>query len=463
MTDLASMSDDELERLAGGGGLEHLSDEELAKIAGPEPKQPYSAWDALAPWDALLHTATGALGGVAGGLRGITSGGDQEAMKESSDFLTYQPRTRLGQEMTDISEKVLGLPARAADAVAGPVAEKGYPLTATALNVGIQALPALAGSKGTAALRESAAGSAAKNAVKNATMRRAVDADYRIPPSELAQSAPAKAVLGTLEGFGGKAALQQDASVLNNQVILKGLRKDLGIGGEGQISEAELDHIKDPHFKVYEEAGNVSPEARAAKEQWRKENYEAKRQNAYFRASKNPAAEDAAKAAQSEAARQMSIIEQEALKAGKPDLVSRLRASRIALGKIGTVEQALNEATGEASASSLKKAQDRGVPLTGNMAQAAEVSRAFQNKLTQPNVIQPGVSKLDAAAAAAAAALKGPKWLAVSGMPYLTRKLLLSKALQKTVRPAENIEPIAAQEQLRRAAVIAALQKQKEQ
>jgi len=419
--------------------------------------------------DAAGHFLSGMVAAPAAGIAGLAStvipGVDSsDVVKAVQDKLTYEPKTKSGQEITQMVETPFRKLGEWSDAAGGVVTDKtGSPALGAVVNTGVQMLPSIVFGKGAGMLRNSAAENAAANSVKNATMRKAVESGYRIPPSELAQSAPAKAAMEILEGAGGKVAMQQTASILNNKTLVNAVRKDIGIPGEGQISAEELADAKQPHFDVYDEAGNVSPRAQAAKEAWRKANYEEKRQRNYYRRSGDPKAEDAADAAKADASAQMQTIESEAVAAGKPDLVQRLRDARVALGKIGTVERALNETTGEVSASSLKSAKDAGVPLQGGMLQGANLSKAFKNKLTQPGVIQPGVSKLDAVLGAAAAIAKGPKGVALTGIPYAVRRTLLSKPVQKMMAPPEKIEPMSNIEQLKRAAILSALQQSGEQ
>ncbi len=439
-----------------------------------QPKSGYGASDALAPWDALLHVGSGALAGPVSGLAGLAAsvipGMDAaNTVRSVQEGMTYQPRTKLGGQLANASDTVLGLVPKAGDWVGQKATDASSamglpaPVSAavgTGANVLTQSIPAILGSKGSAALRESAVRNAKENSVKNATMRESVDAGYTIPISELAQGELGKTVARGLESFGGKTAIQQDASTMNNKVVTDAMRKDIGIPEKGQITADELDAVKQPHFYKYEQAGGVSPTAAEALDLWRKANAEAKRQRLYYRKSFDPKADDAAKAAQADAENYMSVIENEARRSGKPELVAELKNARVELGKIGTVENALNESTGIGSANSLRKAQDRGVPIKGGMEQAANFSRAFKNKLTQDEVVQPGVSKADAMLSTAASILKGPKGLALTGVPFIARKLLLARALQQTMKPPTNINPILPAEQMKRAALISALQQQ---
>jgi hypothetical protein len=193
-------------------------------------------------------------------------------------------------------------------------------------------------------------------------------------------------------------------------------------------------------------------------EGWRDANAEAKLQRAYYQRSAVPEAARAVDAAEARAAAYVRVIEREAVAAGRPDLAAQLRASRVELGRIGTVERALNESTGNVNAQALRQAQDRGVPLTGEMARAANVSRAFRGRVTQP---PPAVAPNQMNAAAIMAALGGPKALAWTGLPWATRKVLLSSPVQAMARPA-RVRPLSSADELRRAAIISALQQEQE-
>lgn len=480
MTDVAALSDEELQRIAGGGDLSHLSDEELQALAGqPETKASgYSALDLLAPWEGGLHVGSGMLAGPVSGLAGLASmpfkGGEGAAdvVRNVQDAMTYQPRGKAAGQMGELQDKLLSLPAQAGDWAGGKVTDvssgampkgAGPATLGTLTNIGVQAIPAVLGSRAHASLRASAADTATQRAMSNDLARRAVDAGYKIPPSEMAQSGAGRAVLQQLEGLGGKAAMQQDASIANNRIVGEGTRRQGQIPGEGQITAEDMDAARDPHLAVYEEARGLSQRANAAVEAWRRANFEAKRQRAFYERSMNPEAQDAAQAAQREANHHMAVLEAEATRLGNVGLADRLRGARVSLGRLGTIDNARNTATGEVSAQDLKRARDRGVPVNGEMGLAADMSEAFRGKLTQPQVIQPGVSRLDSAVAAAAAALKGPKALALTGLPYLTRRLLLSDAVQQSMRPpnhpAVRLTPM---QQAQTTALIAALQKQQE-
>lgn len=286
---------------------------------------------------------------------------------------------------------------------------------------------------GSRALGQRAASAGAANAARNATIRET--AEYVRPPSEMAQSAPGRFVLRSLENIAGKEAMGQSASIANQRIATAGMRADLGLPGKGQITQGELSSLKKPLFAVYEEAAKISDDAAEAVRLWRKANFEAKRQGVYYKRSANPAAQDAAEAARADAETYMGLIESEASAAGKPELAKKLADARIQLGKIGMAESALNKATGLTSGKQLLKAGAR----TGEMGKAAKFADAFED-YARPvkRTAMPGVSKLDAVATALLTSAGGARNLAFLGIPALTRNALLSRPVQALARPAAN-------------------------
>lgn len=279
----------------------------------------------------------------------------------------------------------------------------------------------------------------AENSVKNETIQAARQAGYVLPPSEMAQTGVGKFAARAVEGVAGKAAMGQQASIANQRVTNNLIRRDLGLGGTGQISEAELNAARQPLFRVYEEAAQVSPTSREAVQAWREANNAAKLQELHYSRSFDPRAQTAAQASRQEADGYFQIIQQEAAASGRADLARNLADARIGLARIGTVERALNEATGDVSARDLAKASARGVPLRGGMEQAARFATGFDRFAQAPKTTSmPGVSKLDFVMGAGAAVPLGPGGLAVAVAPTIARHALLSRPVQALARPAAN-------------------------
>ena len=250
-------------------------------------------------------------------------------------------------------------------------------------------------------------------------------------------------------------------SARNAQTVNAGVRTDAAIPGRGQIAEADIDAAMAPHFQVYEQARNVSPAARQVVDMWRDALFERQRQNTFYQRSANPAAQDAAAAAGQRANILSQMIEAEARSVGQPQLATQLGESRVALGRIGTVERSLNEATGNVNAQSLRQARDRGVPIQNspNMNRAANVSEAFRGRLTQPPPVK---AQNQSAAATIIGALGGIKGMAMLGLPWAMRQVLMSRPVQAAARPRVPDAPLTAANELNRGAAIAAMQQQEQ-
>lgn len=293
--------------------------------------------------------------------------------------------------------------------------------------------------KGAQVLGERAARVGSENAVRNQSIQAARQAGYILPPSEMAQSGLGRFVARAAEGVAGKAAMGQQASVTNQRVTNDLIRRELGVTGKGQISEAEIEAVKRPLFEVYERAAGLSQDAAEAVKNWRNANTLAKRYGKEVRANYTVAAEDAANAAKAEAQQHLLAVEQEAIKAGRAGLAKELAAARVQLGKIGTVEEALNEATGDVSAQSLRRAMDRGVPLSGNLKKVARFAQGFDRYAQAPKTTNmPGVSKLDFVLGAGGMVPFGAPGLALAAAPTITRNALLSRPVQALARPGLN-------------------------
>lgn len=292
---------------------------------------------------------------------------------------------------------------------------------------------------GLRAVGNRAAKAGAENAVRNASAREAIAAGRVLPPSELAQSGPGKFFARTAEAVAGKDAMGQSASVINQRVTNAGIRKDLGIGGKGQISVDDIDAAKRPHIQVYEDAARISPDAKEALANWRTANDELRQVRKID--NRNPTLETQReiKRLRAEGEGWLNLVDEEAQKAGKGDLAARLKTARVELGKIGTVERSLNEATGDVSARSLLRAKERGVPVSGEAEKAAKFAQGFSKYAQDAKTTsQQGVSKLDAFGGALAAGTFGPKGLALTAIPYVTRNALLSRPVQALALPGRN-------------------------
>jgi hypothetical protein len=311
----------------------------------------------------------------------------------------------------------------------------------TAIGAGVGA--GVAGAlKGVTMLKDArqAAGAAAqsKNALRDATLREGFDAGYVVPPS--AAHKGGTFIGNRLEGIAGKAALNQEASIKNQEITNRLARQAAGLADDVPISEGALANARSQMAAPYREVAQVSPRAASALERLQDTRLEAKLAwNEFNRQGSRQAYKDAVKFDRT-AELLEDVIEREATNVGKPDLLQSLRQARVAIAKNHDVERALNVATGDVDAAVVGKMYDKAPRrMTGELATIGKFQQAFPAFTREASKVQaPGVSKLEGFGAAAlgiggAAATGSPAGLLAAGLPFLsspTRKLLLSELAQ---------------------------------
>ncbi len=291
--------------------------------------------------------------------------------------------------------------------------------------------------KGRATLK--GAEEAASNKVRDADIKEAKDAGYKLTPTQLGQGAVARAS----EGLAGSAKMEKLASVKNQKVTnrlvkndLSDSMKDLGLKPlpntpvtvktlEDIRSDAaqyynEVDKIPsvnwDPKFdrsvkllSMKSTGGAVSHPAEKAIDdligqltshpQWdgkslrsdvtrlrelSKTNYSAAERAG------GDAEKTALARAQDHASDLLEQLAERNLHQNKlpADTISNFRKARQLMAKTYTVENALNETTGDVSAKFLGRELKRGKPLTGGMKKAARFARAFEGSARDPAAIR---------------------------------------------------------------------------
>lgn len=254
---------------------------------------------------------------------------------------------------------------RATAGAVGGAAGAGGVAVARGLAAGGRALLDRATQKGAQA--------AQANAVKDATTAAARAEGYVIPPAMSNPTITNRAI----SGIAGKASMEQRASIANQEVTNNLSRQAIGLQGKGPITPAEIDAAKAPVLQVYKDVEALSPDARQAVDFWRQANFDAGAYAKFYARTADPSAQKAAQKAAAEAQGWHQIIEQEAIKAGRQDLAQSLSQARVHLGKIGTVERALNDSTGNVSAREIGKRVAAGKPTTGELGEVGRFANAY--------------------------------------------------------------------------------------
>lgn len=289
------------------------------------------------------------------------------------------------------------------------------------------------------------------------TLKESVEAGYVVPPN-IANPSRKNAFI---EGFTGKDATSQIASVKNQDVTDKLVRQALGIPDDAPITKEVLEGIRKTEGKAYADIANlpVKPATRAdslsnipaTKEFNPAKAVEDLKQaradsQAWYRTYNGPNHDPEAlkKAKQFEALANSleQKIDDYAQELGKPELLSALRDARKQIAKTYTVERALTDGTGTVDARVIGKLFDKGKPLSDGLDKVGKFASSFPSVAKSSQKMgSPAAHKLTSATAMAlgggGAAALGPAGLAGFAIPYgadqLARALMFSKGTQQAL------------------------------
>lgn len=436
---------------------------------------------AQAAGEALATVGTGAIAQPVAGLAGLASylvpgAKPGEVVKRVQQALTYEPNS-------PHAKRALGYLAYPFEKLAegteylGGVA--GGELGAVLGRVGGEALPMVVpGGKAASGVRSAAPEMAALRA--RAAKARAEG--YKVPPTMAGDTG----FIGNIaEGIGGKIKTSQQASIANQEVTNRLVKKDLGVPEDAMLTPELLSSLREKagrgyaaikdlrgRFKSTDEyidsvyaigqdaikLGEQFPGVASVHKDIRKLitslakkdmtprdainltrqlRFEAKSNYKNFQ---DPGKLDLAKAQERAAELVENLIDSNLQAIGKPELLDNFRAARTQIAKVHGVEKVFNETTGNVPARKLGSMLDRGEPLSGGMKTAAEFSRSFEKAAQSPEMIGgvSHVSPLDYLSSAglgvAGGLTMGPYGSVaamVPGFRPLLRAGVLSKAYQQ--------------------------------
>lgn len=374
--------------------------------------------------------------GIAGAILPGPQGQGADWANRTQNALTYQPRTPLGQKTADVfsypAQKIADLSNRAG----GAVTDAAGPLAGTATNVGLQALPmALSriAKPFVDAKNSGLTASAERNSVKDTTWANARNEGLVVPPSAIDPSF----LTNRLESIGGKAALNQQASIRNQSIFDNIARREASLTPDSPLSESALSDARYDLSQPYRDVASLSPVASKALEMLKEARSESKSYWKHYGVSADPKSLAEAQRLDAKASTLESRIEAEAQAKGSPDLVDQLRQARTDIAKNYTVDRALNLGSGEVDAGVIGRMLDKGSPMTGGLETIGQFQQAF-GRYAKPgsNVPAAGVSKSEALASVLLGATGmatgiGPWAAALPLMSGPVRSLLLSDLMQK--------------------------------
>lgn len=283
------------------------------------------------------------------------------------------------------------------------------------------------------------------NPTQQATLKEGQAAGYTVPPSTVNPSG----LNNTLESVAGKAAVGQEAAARNQKITNALTARALGLPKDTVMTPRALEAVRDTAGKVYDEVDQLSPVAKTALRELREARHKTNLNfNHYFK-SADPAALEKAEYHKGLAGLFEQEIENEARKAGKPQLVKALADARMKIAKTYNVEKALSESDSNISAPTLGRMFDSkgGKAVTGEIATIGKMADAFPSVMREgAKVPTAGVSGTDAAASAILGTLGygagGPAGLTAAALPLarpIARNMVLSPTYQKYI--AQGMSP----------------------
>lgn len=250
----------------------------------------------------------------------------------------------------------------------------------------------------------------------------------------------------------GKEGTRQMASVDNQRVINRLLREDIGLKGDGAIGVKTLDLVREEAGIAYQRVANLSKQAASDLDNLGKARSKARELGeAYKQTNGNTELREQWVAAKEIAQGIEDLVEQHAIKSGRPQLIKDLKKARETIAKSYEIEAALNNGNDWVDAGAIASNYN-GRNMTGNLQLVAEAASAFPQYLVEPSRIgAPGVSRLGAYSGAQALATGSPAGAAAFTLPLFgkpARRYLLGKEVQDRVaginQTAKQAEKVAA-------------------
>lgn len=286
--------------------------------------------------------------------------------------------------------------------------------------------------------------------VRAETLKEAQQAGYVVPPSTVNPTF----VNQRLESLAGKAAVGQEAAIRNQQVTNALAAKALGLPAKTALTEAKLKSVRTEAAQPYRDVAALSPRAEVALEKLKDARFQANAHAKHYDRSADPAALAKSKDFASRAETLEKVIEKEATKSGRPEIVAALREARSKIAKTYDVERALNVGDANVSAAIIGRQLDKAglKAKTGELATVGKFAEAFPSVAREGGrVPSPGVSGTDAAAAAMLGtmgygAAGGPMGLLAAGLPLVrgpARSLVLSRPYQRMMATPRELQPFS--------------------
>lgn len=212
----------------------------------------------------------------------------------------------------------------------------------------------------------------AQRTYRDQLMRTAQEVGFLFDP---VKSNPTLATRGPSKA-GYPAEFYREAAESNQEVTNRLVRREIGLPDDADLGNpmtlaSEVVKAKQPYSQV----ASLSPVAKNALERWQMARQEARDYWQDYSRNAGVKEKKAAIAAEQRVAIAERVLEREARKAGKPDLILGLQEAKVKLAKLHQVELAMHKTTGDIDAKVLARVYDSNPKMfTGNLKLIAEVA-----------------------------------------------------------------------------------------
>jgi hypothetical protein len=386
--------------------------------------------------ETALSMGSGTLGSAVGGIAGLVGaalpgapGQGARVAQRVQQAMTYEPRTETGKAMTQgVSYPFVKL-GEFADYAGGKVAEgTGSPLLGTAANVGVNSVPYLFGMGARPVVAARAAklrDIASMKQPLNETLARGQELGFKTLPEGVAGQLAQKA--------GGTDIVKAQLKRSNQEAADAVAREYAGLGPKDPLFRENIEIARDAIEAPYREVASLSPTAESALQEMQTARRKYQLQMDHYRATRNPDVLEKADAFKADENFWTNMMDQEAQRLGRPDLLARFKDARVRSAKNRTVEEALNEGAGSINARKLGALDKRtkGKLLTGKLKDVADWANTFPDTIGDATIRNVGGTHGEAIEmGAAAAAGHVPLALGIPALRGVGRALAKSNMLQ---------------------------------